>query len=46
MRRRWMPLLDRLALLAPGELCGAPWKVVVTRDGEDVAEEKIEGWRA
>ncbi len=34
----------RSALLALGELCAVPWKVVVTRDGEDVAEEKVEGW--
>jgi hypothetical protein len=71
VRRRWMPLLDRLddlnwgsdwfgvlmfALALPfvlawpfwalGKLCGVPWKVVVTRDGDDVATEKIKGWRA
>ncbi|KUI24560.1 hypothetical protein AU195_01930 [Mycobacterium sp. IS-1496] len=71
VRRRWMPLLDRLDMLnwgndwfglllfvialplvlawpfwALGKLCGVPWKVVVTREGEDVAEERIKGWRA
>lgn len=28
------------------KLVGVPWKVVVRRAGEDVAVEKIAGWRA
>ncbi|MCK0175382.1 MULTISPECIES: hypothetical protein [Mycobacteriaceae] len=29
-----------------GKFVGVPWKVVVRRDGDDFAEEKIKGWRA
>lgn len=28
-----------------GKLCGVPWKIIVTRAGEVVAEEKVSGWR-
>jgi len=28
------------------KFCGAPWKVVTERDGEEVAREKVTGWRA
>ncbi|UXA20141.1 hypothetical protein [Mycobacterium sp. SMC-4] len=28
------------------KLVGVPWKIVVRSDGEDVAVEKVKGWRA
>ncbi|WP_242638706.1 hypothetical protein [Mycolicibacterium sp. S2-37] len=28
------------------KFCGVPWKIVVTRDGEDVTVEKVKGWQA
>jgi hypothetical protein len=28
------------------KLCGVPWKVVTERDGDEVAVEKVKGWRA
>lgn len=41
-----LPFLAAWPFWALGKLCGVPWKIVVTRDGEDVAEEKVKGWRA
>jgi hypothetical protein len=28
------------------KFCGAPWKVVTERDGDEIAREKVTGWRA
>ena len=28
------------------KFCGVPWKVVTERDGDEVAREKVRGWRA
>ncbi|WP_245234149.1 hypothetical protein [Mycobacterium sp. PS03-16] len=40
-----LPFLVAWPFWALGKLVGVPWKVVVTRDGDEVAEEKIKGWR-
>lgn len=41
-----LPFLLAWPFWALGKLCGVPWQVVVTRDGDEVATEKVKGWRA
>ena len=41
-----LPLLAAWPIWLLAKLCGVPWKVVTERDGDDVAREKVKGWRA
>ncbi len=41
-----LPFLFAWPFWLLGKVCGVPWKIVVRRADEDVAEEKIKGWRA
>lgn len=41
-----LPLLAAWPIWLLAKLCGVPWKVVTERDGDEVAREKVKGWRA
>jgi hypothetical protein len=41
-----LPVLLVWPIWFAAKLCGAPWKVVTERDGQEVSLEKVRGWRA
>ena len=41
-----LPMLLSWPFWFAAKFCGAPWKVVTERDGDEIAREKVTGWRA
>lgn len=41
-----LPVLALWPFWLLAKFCGAPWKVVTERDGEEFGVEKVRGWRA
>lgn len=42
----WLPFVLAWPFWFLAKLCGVPWTVVVTRDGEKVHTERVRGWSA
>jgi len=41
-----LPFLIAWPFWLLAKFCGVPWKITVSRDGEEVVEEKVKGWSA